>query len=96
MKILALETSAKAVSAAVAEDGQDPLLLLSGHGPDPQPHPDAHRGAYHAEHRADHGGYRCRGRGRGAGFLYRHPHRASPPPRAWPLPRTSPWWACPP
>ena len=53
MKILALETSAKAVSAALSEDGR---ILASGYqDTDPQPHIDAHCGASVPQHRIDHG-----------------------------------------
>lgn len=101
MRILALETSAKAVSAAVTEDGK---VLCSGY---------QDTGLTHSRTLMPIVEAMLKNTGltvqdcdavavaAGPGSFTGHPHRASRLPRDWPLPRTSParpsppWRPCP-
>ena len=95
MKILALETSAKAVSAAVSENGR---ILASGYQDTGLTHsrtlmPIVEHILKNTDLKLSGHGRHCRG-GRPR-LLYRASASAFPPPRALPLLWTSPPLACP-
>ena len=75
MKILAFETSAKAASVALLEEGKLPGLRLPEHRTHPQPDPDGHGSGPAESAVPDTGGCGYPGRGRGPRLLYRGPHR---------------------